>query len=210
MQDQIPSWFSRRRDRLAIPGIAAFLAIASIILMTGVGFGASESSEPVVRISGAVAKPMEWTAAQLHDQFASDIRPVHFSSRGAKHSAGCIPILAILKSAGVPVQITEDPKADPKVKNLPLRLVLIVRARDGYTAAFSLAELLPEIGNREAWLALDLDGKPLSEVDGPARLMVPGDQKAGRWVHGMASITIIDSGQFTARQKSDSTRPSGS
>jgi hypothetical protein len=57
---------------------------------------------------------------------------------------------------------------------------------------FSLAELLPAIGNRSAWLALDIDGEELRARDGPVKLIVPQDSKPGRWVHEIATITILD------------------
>lgn len=85
-----------------------------------------------------------------------------------------------------------DPAADPKDKNFPLRLVVVVTGRDGYVAAFSLAELLTDVGNTDAWLALDLDGKPLPQAHGPAKLIVPADQKPARWVRGIGTIWILD------------------
>jgi DMSO/TMAO reductase YedYZ molybdopterin-dependent catalytic subunit len=92
-----------------------------------------------------------------------------------------------------------DPKADPKTKNSQLRLVVIVEARDGYTVAFSLAELLADVGNRPVWLSLELDGQPLSERDGPIRLIVPEDQKPARWVHSVKSISMVDESRPTTR-----------
>ena len=63
---------------------------------------------------------------------------------------------------------------------------------DGYTVDFSLPELLPEFGHHAVWVALDEDGKPLTGETGPASLLVPDDVKAGRWVHGLTAITVVD------------------
>ena len=68
----------------------------------------------------------------------------------------------------------------------------MVRGRDGYAAAFSLAELLPEFGHAVAWVAWDRDAKPLPPEAGPVELLVPGDVKAARWVHGVAAVTVMD------------------
>ncbi len=101
-------------------------------------------------------------------------------------------MLSILKAAGVDAGVGKNPTADPKMKNAALHLVVVVRGRDGYVAVFSLAELLPEIGDKPAWIALDEDGAALSERDGPVKLIVPGDAKPGRWVHGVAGIEVVD------------------
>jgi hypothetical protein len=90
----------------------------------------------------------------------------------------------------VPVALKMDPSADPKLKNHNLRLAVVVEGADGYTATFSLGELMPEIGGKEAWLALDEDGKPLPQR--LVKLVVPADQKPARWVRDVVSITIVD------------------
>jgi hypothetical protein len=145
-----------------------------------------------IHISGAVAQPSDWTADQLKTQFASQIQSIDYESHGQKHTANAVPLVALLKSAGVSTDLKEDPKADPKTKNAGLRLVVIVRGTDGYTVALSLADILPAIGNQPAWLALDVDGAPLRSNEIPAKLILPSDAKPGRWVRGIASISILD------------------
>jgi DMSO/TMAO reductase YedYZ molybdopterin-dependent catalytic subunit len=67
------------------------------------------------------------------------------------------------------------------------------------TNSFAFASLLlPEIGHRAVWLALDVDGKPLADESGPVELIVPDDTKPGPWVHGVRAITVIDGAQATA------------
>ena len=51
---------------------------------------------------------------------------------------------------------------------------------------------MPDIGGREAWIALDEDGKPLPARDGIAKLVAPADHKPGRWVRNVVSVHIID------------------
>jgi hypothetical protein len=149
-------------------------------------------AEPSVQVTPPDGSPQAWTAARLRTDLAAEIKPIEFTLRGQKHTANAIPLLAVLKAAGAPVALKMDPKADPHVKNYNLRLAVVVQAGDGYTATFSLAELLPEIGKREAWLALDEDGKPLPERDGVVKLIVPTDQMPGRWVRDVTSIAVID------------------
>jgi Oxidoreductase molybdopterin binding domain len=145
-----------------------------------------------IHISGAIASPSDWSADQLKSQFASQIKPIEYQSHGQKHTANAVPLLELLKSAGVAIDLKEDPKADPKTKNAALRMIVVVRGTDGYTVSLSLADILPEIGNHEAWLALDVDGSPLRANETPAKLILPSDVKPGRWVRGIASISVID------------------
>lgn len=153
---------------------------------------AGEAGDPgAVTVTGAVPKPVQWTAARLKDELAASMKPLAFESRGKKHTANAVPLLAVLHASGVPTELVMDPKADPSSKNYPLRLTILVRGADGYTAAFSLAELLADIGGREAWLAIDLDGQPLAPAEAPMRLIVPSDAKPGRWVRGVAGIAIV-------------------
>jgi hypothetical protein len=101
-------------------------------------------------------------------------------------------LVSLLKAAGVPVEFVMKPGADPKVKNPQMRRAVLVSGRDGYSVAFSMAELLPMVGNRAVWVALEEDGKPLSENDGPVRLIVPDDGMPARGVHGVASIDVVE------------------
>ncbi len=152
----------------------------------------SDEAPAAIHVAGAIAKPSDWTVSALKKQFAAQIKPVEYSSRGSQHTCNCVPLLAVLTEAGVATTLKMDPKADPKLKNHPLRMIIVVQARDGYAAAFSLAELMPNVGNRAAWLALDMDGSDLSERDGPIKLIVPEDAMPGRSVRGVGSIVVVD------------------
>jgi DMSO/TMAO reductase YedYZ molybdopterin-dependent catalytic subunit len=173
--------------------------LAALVVVTLVILGSSRGAEPApevaVKVSGALAQPSDWTVSRLKTEFAGEIKPVEYSSHGQKHTADSVSLLALLKHCGVPTEIKTGPAAaaaDPKTKNLPLRLAVVVRAGDGYAATLSLAEMLPDFGNEDVWLALDMDGKSLSERDGPLRLIVPSDAKPGRWVHGITEIVVLD------------------
>jgi hypothetical protein len=157
----------------------------------------SPAASGAIHISGDVAQPSDWTADQLKTQFASQIQSIDYESHGQKHTSNAIPLIALLKSAGVSIDSKEDPKADPKTKNAMFRIVVIVRGTDGYTVALSLADILPAVGNRPAWLILDADGAPLRANESPAKLVLPTDAKPGRWVRGIASISILDVNTLT-------------
>ena len=137
-----------------------------------------------LQVGGAVAAARSWTVPQLRQALAGEVRVVHYTLQGKPHQAHCVPLLAVIQAA--------RPGFHPQVKNDRVRFLVLMRGKDGYSAAFSLAELLPEFGHAAAWLAWDRDGKPLPPEAGPVELLVPGDVKAARWVHGIAAVTVTD------------------
>jgi len=68
---------------------------------------------------------------------------------------------------------------------------VLVTARDGYRAVFSLAELEPSLGNRKVLLVDRCDGQPLGNDDGPLRLIAPEESRPARWVRQVQSITVV-------------------
>jgi DMSO/TMAO reductase YedYZ molybdopterin-dependent catalytic subunit len=153
-----------------------------------------------LHVDGQVAQPSDWPSSRLEKNFAADMQTVPYTSHGQQHSAKCVALVTLLKAAGVQTELKMDPKADPKAKNYPLRFVVLVAGRDGYSTAFSLGELMPEVGHAAVWLAVEVDGKPLAGDDGPARLIVPADGKPARNVHGVGTITIIDTTKAATTQ----------
>jgi hypothetical protein len=101
-------------------------------------------------------------------------------------------LLDLLHAAGISTEIKMDPKADPRTRHRELRMTVTARASDGYAVVFSLAELLPDIGHRAVWLALDEDGAVLPDRDAPIKLIVPDDAKPARWVHGVEKLSVDD------------------
>ena len=145
------------------------------------------------RIEGAIAKPGDWSRERLEKEFAADLKTVAYTLKGEKGEARCIPLLSLVQAAHL--------RLNAKIKNHPLAFVVIVRADDGYTVTFSMGELLPANGKREVWLALDRDGMPLDKDEAPVQLLVPEDEKSSRWVHGVASITIVDGFQAINKKR---------
>ena len=62
----------------------------------------------------------------------------------------------------------------------------MVRGGDGYAVALAIGEIDPAFENKQVVLADAQDGQPLAA----ARLVVPGDAKAGRSVRGVAAIEV--------------------
>ncbi|MGD0139842.1 MAG: molybdopterin-dependent oxidoreductase [Tepidisphaeraceae bacterium] len=174
-------------------------------LLTLIALSRSLYAGPVldaVHVDGAVDKPGDWTTTRVKSELAADLTSISYVSHGQKHVSDAVPLLSLLKAAGVQTQVQMDPNADPKTKNYGLRLVVDVEGRDGYIVVFSLAELLADIGNRHVWLALDMDGQPLTQRDGPMKLIVPEDAKPVRWVHAVQTISVVNGAAPTTRPAS--------
>src|SRR3954447_9500134 len=116
----------KRMLRLFLIGLALFAA-ASL----------AWGDETSFRVGGDVQKPGEWTAARLARDFAGKVETVRYTMAGKEHTARCVPLLALVEAA--------QPKIDPNRKHHRVGFVIVLRARDGYTAAFSLAELSPDL-----------------------------------------------------------------
>jgi hypothetical protein len=163
----------------------AFLLLFALVLWPSeTVLAEAGESTPVVHVGGAVSKPCDWDAAKLKETFAGQIKKVDYTVKGQKHVSTCVPLLAIVQAA--------EPVTDSKHKNFAMRLAVVVRAGDGYAATFGMGDLMPDVGNHEAWIALDMDGQPLSGREAPAKLIVPGDGKPARAVWGVTKIDVID------------------
>ena len=135
-------------------------------------------------LSGAIEKPETWTVEKLGKEFSGDIKTVPFTLKGEKGTAKCVSLIALVQAAKLHV--------NPKIKNHELAFCVVVKATDGYTVAFSFGELSPTHGKRDVWIALEKDGKPLSDRDAPVQLIVSDDEKPARWVHAVTSISVVD------------------
>jgi hypothetical protein len=71
-----------------------------------------------------------------------------------------------------------------------VKMTVIVEAADGYQAAFSMAELDPQLTDRVILLADTKNGQPLPSGEGPFRIIVPGEKRPARWVRQVSSLTV--------------------
>ncbi len=170
------------------------LAVTAAVLLPGFAllYPARAAAPPAFQVAGAVGKPRTWTAAQLQKELPASIQTVSYTRKGTAHTAHAVPLWAVVQA--------EQPQINPQIKRHLLQFVASVRGRDGYTVLFTLGEIAPDFGASAVWVAWDEDGKPLPEDDGPVELIVPGDKRAARWVHGVSAITLTDMAQPPSRK----------
>jgi hypothetical protein len=61
---------------------------------------------------------------------------------------------------------------------------------DGYSAAFSLAEIDPNFHSGEIIVADTMNGKPLDAKSGPFKMVVTEDKRPARWVRNLTTIVL--------------------
>ena len=76
---------------------------------------------------------------------------------------------------------------------------VIVRARDGYAVLFSLGEIDASLGNDGAIIATQCGGRPLTDQDGPFRLIVPNEHRPARSVRQVTTIELVGGATTPAR-----------
>jgi hypothetical protein len=182
--DGIDLGTSDLRRLAAMRKYGCYLGAAVVLMSAVMAAGFDEKDEPRIRVGGAVENATDWTVDGLLKELAADVKEIRYTTKGQEATARAIPLHKLVTAA--------KPKLDPKQKNHQLAFVLVVRADDGYTASFSLGELMPEWGGAEVYIAFDRDGQPLPKSAQPATLIVPGDKKPSRWVHGIKDLTLVD------------------
>jgi DMSO/TMAO reductase YedYZ molybdopterin-dependent catalytic subunit len=89
----------------------------------------------------------------------------------------------LLKRAGAPVG---HDLSGPAVATY-----VVASGADGYQAVFSLAELDPALTANDIIVADTIDGKPLSETQGPLRIVAPHDKRGVRSVRVLQKLEVV-------------------
>lgn len=130
----------------------------------------------VLTVGGEVAKPLTLSAAVLA-KLPRQTATVKGHDDKSSVFAG-VSLVEILKQAGL--------ELGDKLHGKSFALFVVIEATDGYKVVLSL----PEIDNGTMIIADQEDGKPLSQSDGPWKLIIASDKKPHRWARQVASITV--------------------
>lgn len=95
-----------------------------------------------------------------------------------------VELRELLQRAGAPL--------GKALRGANLTRCVLVGAADGYRVIFALAEFDTEFGNNQALLADHREGKALDAKEGPFRLVLPREQRAGRWVRQVTRVELRD------------------
>lgn len=68
---------------------------------------------------------------------------------------------------------------------------LLIEATDNYRVVFALAEFDPDYTDKVALLVDQRDEKPLTEKEGPWRIVFPGEKIQARWIRQVKKMSIL-------------------
>ena len=95
-----------------------------------------------------------------------------------------VSLKSVLEKAGVTF--------GESMKGKHLARCLLVEAADGYRTVIALPELDPAFTDKQVVLAFLRDGKPLSNKEGPFRIVIPDEKRMARWVRQVTSLKIVN------------------
>jgi DMSO/TMAO reductase YedYZ molybdopterin-dependent catalytic subunit len=151
---------------------------------TGGAVAANAQAEDLLDLRGDVPNPRRIDATELHKLPRAETRTTdpHDPAKDIVYSG--TPLVEVLKAGGLLL--------DPGMTGIceTVKITVLVEASDGYRAAFSLAELDPELTDRVILLADTKDGQLLPPREGPFRIIVPGEKRQARWVRQVRAVTV--------------------
>ena len=184
----MPHLIGKRMDRIAGWPVYLLMAVAAAMLLA-IPLSADDekmsTSAPAsggIRVSGVGLKAITLSHADLDKMPRTTVKaadhdtPVTFQGWRVGD---------ILKKAGFTFgQHFRGPR---------LADYLTVTSAEGYRVVFALPELDAEFSDRVVLLADKENGKPLSQRDGPYRVIVSDEKKHARWVRNVASLNVATS-----------------
>ncbi len=139
----------------------------------------------LLAVEGQVLNPLSLTAADLR-AFSAQTREVTYQAGEEVATATFTGVLLwdVLNAA--------QPNLNADIRNDALSMFVVVTGRDGYQAVISWGEIDPVYAAQPVLLAYEQDGTAIDDALGPVRLVVPSDVRDGRYVRGVASISLRD------------------
>ena len=137
----------------------------------------------MLRIEGAVARPMNITIDDLRNRYqpysvdtsyANDFRVAKASYTGAR-------LWDLLQSAGAALN-TEQPEL----------MRVMARSADDFRCNVNWHEFDPTGDNKLILVSYLQDGQPITSKYGPLRLVVPGDPQGLRYIGNLAGLTVLN------------------
>src|SRR5262245_4763207 len=132
-------------------------------------------------VSGDVPKPATWTLAELKSLPRTSVSAVSEDGRTLKYEG--VLLSELLTRVGAIV--------GPEPRGSALTTYVLATANDGYQILFSLAELDSAFSDHQIIVADTVDGKPLSETQGPLRVVAPRDKRGARSVRMVERLEVV-------------------
>lgn len=167
-----------KRLRIAV----LLLSMSLLASFAGAQPTQAPAADVLLTVTGEGGKTLRLAAADLEKLPRQTARAAAHGQEATVGFEG-VPLVEVLKLAGATLGEALG-HGDPPV------WYVIVEAKDGYRAVFSLAELDPAFTDRIVLLADRKEGKPLDGQEGPLRIVVPGEKRHARWVRQVIALRI--------------------
>jgi len=141
---------------------------------------AAQEPAPSIAVTGAVAKPLTLTAADLASMPRATVTT---TSDGMSTIYEGVWVSEVLKKAGVAL--------GSALRGAALSTYVVASATDGYQVVFSLGELDPEMTEGKYLLADKANGRPLFGENGAFRLVIPNDKRGARSIRMLTSLNVV-------------------
>jgi DMSO/TMAO reductase YedYZ molybdopterin-dependent catalytic subunit len=168
--------------RLVIPsdkaGGRSLLGLAQLEVKT---IPPNQPTGTTLRITGAVQKPLNLTAADLPSRNPVSVQVTYMAGGQTEtHQYKGVPLMALLDETGAKTQDA----------NAMLTRYIVAAGNDGRQAIISWGEIDPAYSGVNVLVAYEENGVPLG--GGLTRLVVPSDARGGRYVPYLLSLDVRD------------------
>jgi len=143
---------------------------------------AQAGGAPTLHVGGAVQTPLTLTVADLKKMPRKTLTVTNPHSQKKETYEG-VALEEILRKAGAP--------NGEKMRGPAMATYVLAEASDNYRVVFSLAEIDSGILDSEITVADTMDGAPLSEKEGPFKIVAPHEKRPARWIRMVTAITLI-------------------
>lgn len=148
-------------------------------LILALGLSAALGAQSLT-IGGDVANPVTLTKEDLAGMPRTTVT---FNDQGTNTTYEGVLLYEVLKKAGAPL--------DKQLNGKALASYLLAEARDGYQVVYTLAEIDPAFTDNKIIVADTVNGKPLSQYQGPLRLVAPNEKRGARSLRMLEKITLV-------------------
>lgn len=143
---------------------------------------AQSDSPGSLRVAGNVATPLSLSAKDLKAMPRTTLKVLNPHENKEETYEG-VAVQELLRRAGVP--------QSEKLRGAAMASYVLAEASDGYAVLYSLAELDAGFQNSEVIVADTMNGLPLSEKQGPFKMVAPHDKRPARWIRMLKSLTVV-------------------
>jgi hypothetical protein len=178
----------RRREAARLPPLRFGGAAAALVGLLLASAAAAAPDPVVLRMPGQPDKALASDA--LLGRGSMDVRLEDVQGNVTVYHG--TPLLEVLEKNGLEVRTMAGERKSAAA-------VVLVRARDGYTVAFSVGELRNSRANPKVFLVAETASGPLPENEGPVRAVTYGDPV--RSPYGLASIELRTLAENPAQKK---------